>query len=295
MSRLRTVGLVAGFDLYESLRSRKALALILIYVVIAMGATALFASAVNRVFAQMAEQVGTEMVDKVMESDEMLRLVTRMTAGDEALAKELLRIPLIALFYQVVITTFMPLIMVLTSSDAISGEIATGSARFALFRVDRAGWAIGKLLGQTLLMLVGILVGALACWGMGMAQLDRIDAANSLYWLMRMSLRGAFYGFAYLGIALCASQLARSNGAARGLALLFAFVCFIVGRIFAFMAVRGSSPELGEALQNLVPSGHAASLFRPELGDRMVGMIGLFIIGLAWFGLGFWRLYRRDA
>lgn len=181
MSRLRTVGLVAGFDLYESLRSRKALALILIYVVIALGATALFASAVNRVFAQLAEQVGTDMVDKVMESDEMQRLVTRMTGGDEALAQELLRIPLLALFYQVVITTFMPLIMVLTSSDAVSSEIASGSARFALFRVDRAGWAIGKLLGQTLLMLVGILVGALACWGMGMAQLDRIDAANSLY------------------------------------------------------------------------------------------------------------------
>ncbi len=295
MSRLRTVGLVAGFDLYESLRSRKALALILIYVVIAIGGTALFSSLVNRLFAQIGEQLGPEMVDKLLESEEVVKLVTRLTGGDEVLARELLRIPPLALFYEWLITTFMPLIVVLSSADAISNEISTGSARFSLFRVDRAGWAYGKLVGQTLLMIVGILIGAVACWGMGMAQLDRIDATNSFYWLMRMSLRGAFYGFAYLGIALCASQLVRSNGAARGIALLLAFGASFVGGILAIPALVEKSPDLVNFAHKLFPNGHASSLFRPELSDRLVGMVALLAIGFAWFSLGYWRLSRRDA
>jgi len=308
MSRLRNVGLVAGFDLYESLRSLKALALILIYVLIAFGATALFSQAVNGLFEEVTEKLGPQAADKLLESDEMLELVTKLT-GNEADARELLRIPFIALFYQGVIVTFMPLIMVLTSSDAISGQIASGAARFSLFRTDRASWALGKLVGQAALMMVGILVGALVCWGTGMALLDRIDAANALYWLLRMSFRGAFYGFAYLGIALCASQLVRTNFAARGIALAIAMGCFVAGRIFTSMRVRALmdqgkdlTPEeldnyLGVwgVLGKLVPSGHAGALIKPDVAERAGGMLGLLLIGLAFFGLGFWRLYRRDA
>ena len=67
MTNVRTVGLVAGFDLYESLRSRKAIALILLYVVIAVGGTAIFASLVNKIFEQISDnlgqQLGPEMID----------------------------------------------------------------------------------------------------------------------------------------------------------------------------------------------------------------------------------------
>ncbi|MEM1031442.1 MAG: ABC transporter permease subunit [Myxococcota bacterium] len=294
MSRLRTVGLVAGFELYESLRSRKALALILIYVLIAAGATALFAGIVNELTAAVMKDVGPEAVDRVLESPAFQERLGQFV-GDDALAAELLRVPLLALFYLWVITAFMPLIMVLTASDAISNKLASGSARFALFRVDRAGWALGILAGQAALMAVGILAGALVCWGIGVARLDRVDVVASLLWLLRMSLRGSFYGFAYLGIALCASQLVRSNAVARGLALMFAFASFVAGQIFNAMAVRDASSTVGETLHKLVPSGHATALFRPELTDRSLGMLGLFLIGLAWFGLGFWQLWRRDA
>lgn len=299
MTNVRTVGLVAGFDLYESLRSRKAIALILLYVVIAVGGTAIFASLVNKIFEQISDnlgqQLGPEMIDKLLESKPVLELVTKLAGNDEALARELLTIPPLALFYGWLITTFMPLVVVLSSADAVSGEVVSGSARFALFRVDRLGWALGKLLGQTLLMVVGIAVGALACYGIGVLALDHIAPGKTAYWLVRMSFRGSFYGFAYLGIAMCASQLVRSNAAARALAIGLAFFASVLGAVFSAPGLRAKAPAVIDAIHQLFPNAHSIALYRPELAGRMLGTVALVAIGLAWFSLGYWRFQGRDA
>lgn len=299
MTNVRNVGLVAGFDLYESLRSRKAIALILLYVVIAVGGTAIFASIVNKIFEQLSEnlgqELGPEMIDKLLDSKPVLELVTKLAGNDEALARELLTIPPLALFYGWLTTTFMPLVVVLSSADAVSSEVVSGSARFALFRVDRLGWALGKLLGQTLLMVVGIAVGALACYGIGVLALDHIAAGKTAWWLARMSFRGTFYGFAYLGIAMCASQLVRSNAAARALAIGLAFIASVLGAVFSAPALRAKAPAVIDAIHQLFPNAHSIALYRPELAGRLLGTGALVAIGLAWFSLGYWRFQGRDA
>jgi ABC-type transport system involved in multi-copper enzyme maturation permease subunit len=289
MSPLRTIGLVAGFDVYESLRSKKAIALILFYVVIALGGTAIFVSAMNRLYAQINDQLNGVTVEQLLQSKEVLRLVSKLVDGDEALANELLRIPPLALFYGWLLRAFMPLIVVLSSADAISSEVSTGSVRFTLFRADRMAWASGKLLGQTLLMVLGILVGAAACYVLGAASLDHFAAGDTAYWLLRMSFRGSFYAFAYLGIAMCASQLVRSNAAARGAGLGLALFASIAGGLI------GRSTSAINHLKYIFPNAHDGALFRPEVGERMVGSAALLAIGLAWFGLGLLRFNRRDA
>jgi ABC-type transport system involved in multi-copper enzyme maturation permease subunit len=299
MSQVRTIGLVAGFDLYESLRSRKAIALILLYVVIAVGGTAIFASFVNRIFEQLAEQLGQQlgpaMIDRLLESEAVLEAVTKLAGDDEALARELLTIPPLALFYGWLITSFMPLIVVLSSADTISSEVSSGSARYALFRVDRLGWAAGKLLGQTLLMAVGVAVGGAACFAIGYLSLDHMKVAETAFWLARMSFRGIFYGFAYLGIAMCASQLVRGRAAALAVGVGLAFLASLLGGLFGADFMRRKAPALMDALHALFPNAHDISLYRPEIGARLIGSFALVAIGLAWFALGYFRLSRRDA
>lgn len=291
----RTVGLVAGFDLYESLRSRKALALILLYALIALIGCWGFSEAINRVFEEMNESLGAQAVDKLVDSDAMVDLVTRATGGDEALAKELLSVPPLALFYGWLITAFMPFIVALSSSDAISSELVSGSARFALFRVDRLSWAAGKLLGQTLLLIVGIAVGGAVAFGVGAVNLDRFVAGDTAFWLMRMSFRGMFYGFAYLGIALCASQIVSSNGAARGLALAFATFASVVGGVLGSPMMKEKGSVVIDAIHGFFPNAHDGTMFRPELAERLQGQVALLVIGLIWFAAGYWRLSRRDT
>ncbi|MCA9619152.1 MAG: ABC transporter permease subunit [Myxococcales bacterium] len=299
MTSPRTIGLVAGFELYESLRSRKAVALLLLYLVIALGGTAIFASLLNSVYDQLADQLGAKLGPKIFErlaeSDQLVKLVSRFVGNDEGLARELLTVPPLAVFYGWLITSFMPLIVVLSSADAISSEVASGSARFALFRIDRLGWTLGKLLGQTLLMVLGIAIGAVACWGVGVLALRQADAMASAYWLARMSFRGAFYGFAYLGIAMCASQLVRGNAGARALGIGFALLVVIFGNVLGRDTLRAKAPALIGALHRLFPNAHDTSLFQPALGARLLGSAALVGIGLLWFTIGYWRFARRDA
>ncbi len=295
MIRVRTIRLVAGFDLYESLRSRKAIALLLIYVVAALAGSALFIRALNGVMEELAQNLGKEVTAQLLESDEVVRVIAKLVDGDEEVARSLLSVPPLALFYGWLATNFMPLVVVLTSSDAISSEVASGSARYALFRADRLDWALGKLAGQSLLMAVGIGLGGLVAFALGAAMLDTFEAGPAFYWIVVMSGRSLFYGFAYLGVAMCASQLVRSNAAARALAILMMFVLSVSGAILHAPVVVDTAPGLVKAFRQLFPNAHSLALFHPSLSQQLPAMLALFAIGAAYFGLGFWRFSTRDT
>jgi ABC-type transport system involved in multi-copper enzyme maturation permease subunit len=293
---MRTIRLVAGFDLYESLRSRKAIALLLVYLVIAAGGCALFIWLWNEAMQELAERIGGQQnVETLLKSDEMVDQLAQVMDDNKEMARELLSIPPLALYYLWLATTFMPLVVALTSSDAIASEVSSGSVRYALFRVDRLGWALGKLAGQTLLMVCGILLGAVAAWILGLAMMQGFESGKAVLWLLRMSGRAAFYGFAYLGIAMCASQLVRGPWAARGLGLLFMFLCWLGGSILSIDALKKAAPDATTALSKLFPNGHNQQLFTPDIVDRSVAMLALAIIGSAFFAAGYARFRARDA
>lgn len=295
MRRTRAVRLVATFDLLESLRSRKAVVLLLLYLAGALGGSALFIRLLHAIQERLREQFGEAgTMEALMESPAMARAVGEL-AGDPDTAAAIVAIPPLALFYAWLALNFVPLLVLFTSSDAISGELATGSVRYSLFRVDRASWAVGKLLGQTCLMALGVLIGALGCWVLGAIWLDGMPLGKTAWWLLRMAARSIVYGFSYLGVAMCASLLTRTNARARGLALLMMFLCSLVGGIFQAQPVVKSSPELFGALQKIFPNGHSLALWHPGLFERGTAMVALVAIGLAYFALGYWRFTKRDA
>jgi ABC-type transport system involved in multi-copper enzyme maturation permease subunit len=293
--RVRNIGLVAQFDLLESLRSRKAIALISLYLAGALGASALFVRLLHTLQERLAEEFG-EAIDMqtLMESPAMARVVSEL-AGDPEVAKAIVAVPPMALFYGWLATNFVPLLVLFTSADAISGDVASGGVRFSLFRADRMSWALGKLLGQTCLMLLGVLVGALGCWAVGAIWLDNMPIGNTAWWLLRIAGRTGVYSFAYLGVALCASQLVRTNARAIGLALLMMFACSLLGGITQLEPVRNSSPGLFGALSKLFPNGHSLALWHPGWFESGTALFGLVAIGMAFFGLGYWRFSNRDS
>merc|ERR1712096_295803 len=98
----------------------------------------------------------------------------------------------------------------MTASDAITGEIANGSCRFALFRTDEMTWVWGKFVGQAGLLAVGVAAGAAGVFAMGLHGLAEFDAGTTAIWLARLSLRAWVYGLAWLGIVMGISQVTRS-------------------------------------------------------------------------------------
>lgn len=294
-SRVTSVALVAGFDLLESLRSRKALVLISLYALGSLGGSAIFIRILVAIQERLEEELGRAVdMKQLLESPGMARVAGALT-GDPEVAKAIVAIPPMALFYGWLAMNFVPLLALFTSSDAIAGDVSSGAVRFSLFRTDRLSWALGKLAGQTVLMAVGVLVGAAACWGTGMLWLEAMPAGNTAYWLLRISGRTVVYSFAYLGMVMCASGLTRTSIRAGGLALLIMFCCSLGGSILQARPIRDQAPALFDILSKFFPNGHHLALWHPALTESVAAMVALVVMGLVFFAIGFWRFDRRDA
>jgi hypothetical protein len=190
----------------------------------------------------------------------------------------------------------MPMLIMLTSAETISSELATGSIRFSLLRTDRLSVSAGKLLGQSLLMLAGVYAGALAVWITGYFSLASFQAGRSALWLALLSIRIAVYAFAHVGLAVGLSHLTRSVLVSRVLALatLGGLTLFYgLGRNLDW--IREHAAGLADALLQLVPRSHLLDLWRPSLWDRMPSLVMLFALGIVYFTLGYLHRARRDA
>jgi hypothetical protein len=295
MPRALSTQLVAIFDLLESLRSRKAIVLLLLYFLGALGASAIFIRILTAIKERLEEEVGQAVDMTQLMSNPGMERVMGALAGNTEVAKAIVQIPPMALFYGWLAMNFVPLLVLFTSSDSISGDLSSGAVRFSLFRADRLSWAAGKLIGQTCLMMVGVLVGALACWLVGWLWLDGMPLGSTAYWLLRISGRTMVYSFAYLGMVMCASELTRTGIRSAALALAIMFFNSLAGGIVQAGPIMEQAPSFFFAVSKLFPNGHYLELWHPGLFQSGTAMLGLVVIGLGYFALGFLRFARRDA
>ncbi len=301
MRSLRDALVVARFDLSESLRSRKALVFLALYVAGAVGATILFTELLQNVEEQLAEQLLVARTDQpgsltqaVMESPELHSVLARLVR-DDALARTLLGLPPIALVYHWIALTFAPAFVALTSSDTISSEVATGSVRYALFRTDRSAWATGKLLGQGALAAVGLGLGAVGAWVTGYVQLASFEPWDTAAWLGRYTLTAFAFAFAHLGLVVGVSQVTRSVPWSRALGLLSLVFVFGANGWLDRESVREAAPALIDSLRQIFPAAHRLDLWRPGWAEFGPAAVALIAIGLSLFTLGHLRFVRRDA
>lgn len=301
MRTLRDAVIVASFDLAESLRSRKVLVFLVLYVVGAVAAAVIFTEVLRTVEAELAEvllvaqtsQPGA-LTEAIMQSEELYRVLSRLVR-DRDLASTLVAIPPMALLYGWVALNFGPVFVILTSSDAVSSELATGSARYALVRTDRGAWALGKLLGQAALLAVGIVLGGIAAWLIGFVRLASFPPLETAVWMARYAATSFCYAFAFLGLALGVSQLTRSVAWSRALGLLALTGFAAASGVLGDDDVRPHAPALFDTLHVLLPGGHKLDLWRPELAGFAPAVIVLLALGTAYFAAGYVRLARRDA
>src|SRR5690606_14048518 len=260
--------IVAAFDLGESLRSRRVIIFLFLYVAGAVASTIVFTEVLQTIEEQLAEQLLVARTDTpgsltqaIMESPELHRVLAGLIR-DRELASALVRIPPIALLYGWVALTFGPIFVVLTSSDTIASEVATGSVRFALFRTHRAAWALGKLLGQAALLAVGIALGAVAAWITGWIRLSSFAPLDTALWLARYAGTSYCFAFAHLGLALGVSQLTRSVPWSRALGLFAIAFVFGVHGWLGRDSVREAAPVTIDSLRMLFPAAHRLDLWR---------------------------------
>ena len=200
-----------------------------------------------------------------------------------------------ALFYGWLTLALVPALVMLTSTDAIAGELQSGEARYALVRVDRLSWSVGKLLGQALLMALGIVLGGIAVWIVGAIGWAGFEKLESGVWILRLGARAWVYGFAWLGLALAVSQVTASAALARGLGVCALLGIGILGSVLEWPRIHRRAPILFDSIGTVFPGAHSLGLWQPDWADRAPSIVLLLALGCLYFALGHRRLATRDV
>ncbi|HEY6725319.1 MAG TPA: hypothetical protein VI197_14890 [Polyangiaceae bacterium] len=296
MPDLKKLQIVARFELLEALRSR-----LFIIVVSMYGAGAAIGSYVFlRTVAAAEAVVRKGLADqlRVEESQLPQNLVKEnlipMVLGlfDDSLKDTLLGMPLLTIFYGIMALNFVALLVLVVSTGTMASDLSTGAARYALFRCDRLTWALGKLLGQELLLATGLAVGALTA-GLVALGVDAAFEQETWLWLFRTSFRAWLYGSAYLGLFCGISLISRSPLRARALAL---FVWIGVGITHSLVTSEFVNDRVPvRSLGYVFPAAHRESLWSPDWNTYLLAAASLLAFGAVCFAAGHAVFARRDA
>jgi hypothetical protein len=298
MLDLRKLRVVARFELAEALGSRLLVIVLFVYGVgaaigslVFLKAMAAAEDAARRALANGSNLNQAEVPQDLVRSH-ALPLVTSLV-DDAAIRAELLRMSPLSIFYGYTALLLVALLVLVTSAGKMASDLASGASRFTLFRCERLTWAVGKLLGQEILLAVGLCFGALLAGLVGIWQSGSFEVSG-WWWLLRTSFRAWIYGSAYLGIFSGLSLVARSTLGARAMSLAALIGLGVGHAVFASEFARARAPVLSH-LRLAFPAEHREGLWSPEWASYLPSLGALLLIGALGFTAGYRAFRGRDA
>ena len=123
---LRAVLIVAGNELADSIRSRRVLVMVFLYLAGSVAATLIFLHVLHGIEGQLVETLGlsasgkTGGVTATLWKSNTFRQIMISLIGDKDLTQRLLSIPPLGLFYAWLSFAFAPFLVMLTSASRVS-------------------------------------------------------------------------------------------------------------------------------------------------------------------------------
>jgi len=295
------IGRVAVTELAAAVRSRRALVVTLLFVVVAAfvmyGTVSAFAAMEREVLAGLglpASDAPGSVTTVLWKSKPFMRIVDRLV-GDSLVFADIRGRSPVALAYAMFLFQVVPLLTLLVSAPRVAEDMRSGAARYWLVRVTRTEWTLGKFAGEAMLLACAMLVGCLSAWVVVLARLPGTAGVGLLPDLVDWTLRAWMLAFGWLGLFLGVSHVARSGGKATALAILA-----LLGTVAWTPFLRASLPEAGPfasliRLDLLVPQAAQAALWRRETGPLVFGIVHLASLSFLYLSLGAAVFCRRDA
>lgn len=296
---MSTIWLVARHELADSLRSRRVMVMGLLYFAGSVAATAIFITVLQKLEGQLSTALGlaasnkTGSVTATLWKSESFRQMMIALIGDKALAKSLLDIPPLALFYAWLSFAFTPALVMLTSASRISEEIWSGSARFVLFRIPRLHWCFGKFAGQAVQIAIALLLSAAGAWLTGFFRMNFFEPQATALAMLLFAGKAWIYSLAFLGVALGISQLCSGPNLAMAMSFLALIVMAILGGLSSAFAGDGWR-RLWDLLNSLTPSSHQLNLWWGDSAHAIPATVFLLTLCCVYLLAGFARFSRRD-
>lgn len=289
--------LVARFELMRAVRTWRALALAVLYIIALSGATYIYVRILWFIEAGLAETLGVPMTDKpgtmmneLLDNGELQRMVAEMS-GNPAAVDYVLSWPLLAFWGLWIGILLLPFLATSAAAECISIDMSTRALRFEALRTGRAELVLGRFLGQVMLTGLAATCGLFGAWVVGMTQMVGNDPFMLAYGLAAMGLRAWLFGLPFIGIGVAFSQFTASPNWARVLALGTTAISWIAtGIAVEFRDSRWG--WLSDLALQILPQGWLDGLYTPR--EWMLSGLVYIALSLCAVGLGFIRFGRRD-
>lgn len=289
--------LVARFELMRALRTWRALALAVLYVIALSGATYIYVRILWFIEAGLAETLGVPMtekpgamMDELMDNGELQRMIREMSGTPDAV-EYLLTWPLLAVWGLWIGILLLPFLATSASAECISIDMSTRALRFEALRTGRAELVLGRFFGQVGLTGIAAICGLSGAWLVGMTQMVGNDPVFLATGLAALGLRAWLFGLPFIGLGVAFSQLTASPNWARVLAVgstAGSWIAFGLAREF-----RDTSwGWLCDLVLQVLPQGWLQGLWTPN--EWLISGLVYIALSLCAVGLGFVRFARRD-
>ncbi len=301
---VRDVALVARFEIGEALRTRLLIVMLLLFV----GGGALgawgFTEFVDGLETRAAQALDAPQTRRPggtlrrLRESGSYRSFLFAFVRDQDKAEYFAAQPPIVVFYGWAALMFLPWLVLFTSADTIASEVATRAVRYPALRTGRLPYAVGKAMGQAILVAGVTGLSGLTFFLVAWANLSGFEVGATALGILSYWPRVLVHALPFLGWAMCASMATSSTNLARILSLGGAVALAIAGGLAGERSfLRGKSAITDTALDllsYLTPFGHSDGLAYPKGSQLPTDIAVCLALAVLYFAAGFAVLRRRD-
>lgn len=266
-------------DLLQQLRSVKALLLLVSYLLFNLVMTLPYLGISKLITEQLLGQSPQTAVALHMGQATLWAQAFAKLTGSVEEGAAMAAIPLPALYTFTLAAFFVPVLVVLTTSDIVADALRTGHIRYLTLRSSRASMLWGRLASRISLLAVTVLVATQGCFLLFWWKLEGLPP-ESLGHFVRFGLLLAATVPTYAGLAALCSSLVKSS-----------FFALLLG-IFLLL-VFGVTDLASDIVGVVTPNHYKLLLYSPT--RWWIGVLAYGGFAALFSGLAYLRLRTRDV
>lgn len=300
MKSLFRIWQVALAECAGAVRSRRALVILVLYLLSAvfcmMGTITILGKMESELSSvlQLPESERTGVVSATLWKSRPFQRMIRAAVKNDLVYNDIAGRHPAELVYAWFAFLCAPLLAVLVAGNRVSDDLKSGAVRYALVRVTRLEWTLGKYAGQVLMVSLALAASAIGAWLVAVFRLSGVGMFELLPAMFGWGFRAGLYALAWLGLALGVSHVTRSGSRATALGILAVALCAMWPGILKLLDWWLECPWIRH-FDALVPSSAEMSLWRRSFVPLFTGGAHLLTLGLAYLMLGHALFARRDA
>lgn len=299
LTSVRDIWLIARFELVRNLRTWRALALSLMYIIVMGGGAYMFTRFIGTLEGALASTLmvpTTEtpgaMLDKLIHDDSLRRPLGAMIGQGDDVLDYVLTWPVLAIFHLWAGMILVPFLAATTSAESIVLDTANRAVRFECLRTGRVEFVVGRFVGQLLLLIAATTLSVSATWAVGMIYMVGNDPWTLFSSLLEVTPKLWLISLPFIGLGLAASQTTSSANMARVVAIISTVLSLILYKYAENKLKQGGGVHWDVVLQ-LMPWNWVDGLWQPGLAGVSDAVV-LILLGFTAMGAGLPVFLRRD-